>query len=312
MLRKNSSGNDYAIGSMVQYQSASYYIESYKFIICRITNTEKSILVTVSDENGIKYDVNFWLSGMNTDPNIYLDNGIPKLAEISEGDTVCMVGFKYDYKGKQQFNCIGGYFLSSEPLAYSASFNIQYYIDNIHNMIDNIKYDKLKETCNIALNNYNTEFISNPAANSHHHNYVGGLLQHTYEVMKSCCTLSDVYSVNKDVVIASALFHDIMKVKEYDISGTVRPYLNDIGHVVGSAMTFTDIANSIGVDNKIIEEVQHCILSHHGKKEWGSPIEPKSPEAMVLFCSDLLSAYINPSFLKDPNIVDKGYYDLKI
>jgi len=119
-----------------------------------------------------------------------------------------------------------------------------------------------------------------------------------------------------DILIAAALWHDFCKVREYRffwdwpantvgqkilrIPGTDEQglqkfwkhtdYGNRIHHIQGSAIEFTVAARKHGVAEDVIKQIQHCILAHHGRKEWGSPVEPQTLEALILHQADMLSA----------------------
>ena len=166
----------------------------------------------------------------------------------------------------------------------------------------------LRNTCINELNEIYNELKVKPAANKHHHNYVGGLIQHTAEVMQVADSITRNFICNKDVVIAAAFFHDLMKVKEYTDSGDYLPYSLKIGHIVGSADLFKDIAIKNDVKEEIIDEVYHCILAHHGRKEWGSPVEPQTVEAAIVHESDMISSRLNPIYIQNVNEV-KDYYN---
>lgn len=165
------------------------------------------------------------------------------------------------------------------------------------------------------------EFDICPASLSFHHAYEGGLLAHTVEVCKyslNICKL--LVPVNTDVLITSALFHDFMKIKEYrffwdepnkvggqrsltvpgkDVAGLQKFWVKNENrvkmfgeheHIIASASQFQHTALNYGVDRKTIDVVVHCILAHHGRKEWGSPVEPQTLEALILSQADMLSA----------------------
>ena len=79
--------------------------------------------------------------------------------------------------------------------------------------------------------------------------------------------------------------------------GKNETYSSRVGHISGSLSEFSSIARTCKVSKDIVEQVQHCILSHHGRKEWGSPVSPISAEAIILHNSDMISAMC-PKYLK--------------
>ena len=142
-------------------------------------------------------------------------------------------------------------------------------------------------------------FLQAPASRTNHHNFPGGLVIHTADVIKRCVSLSPSM-LNMDVVIVAAFYHDCCKVFEYDYTFdvtdpskniiTATPYRDEIGHIFGAAMMFKERCNELGTDSKFRDTVLHCILSHHGRKEWGSPVEPRIPEAWLLHSCDMMSS----------------------
>lgn len=145
---------------------------------------------------------------------------------------------------------------------------------------------------------YATVSKKHVAAKSHHHAYVGGLYQHTYEILESLRALMDtgLYGqIRAEVVAISALFHDIAKTEEYvvgdggNISST--DYIKYVGHHYGSARIVENLMDQCPAFSQADKvAVLHCILSHHGRKEWGALFEPQTPEATMLHQLDMLSS----------------------
>lgn len=137
-------------------------------------------------------------------------------------------------------------------------------------------------------------FKQAPAAKSAHHAYLGGLLEHTLNVIRTCAALADLYpQVNRDLLIAAAALHDIGKTAEFDWSRAIIYSESGqlVGHLVGGAMMVRDAAAKIeDFDELMSLALQHMILAHHGSREYGSPIEPKSIEALMLHQADDLDA----------------------
>jgi len=153
--------------------------------------------------------------------------------------------------------------------------------------------EKLDALCQFVITN--EHFRNAPAAERHHHNYRGGLIQHTAEVVCNVGNLGiSLRADQRQVLIVAAVWHDFMKVADYSIAEdgaiTKTPYYTLINHVAGSFAAFHHRAIIAGVPKEIIDRVSHCLLSHHGRKEWGSPVEPQTAEAHILHCADLMSS----------------------
>ncbi len=123
-----------------------------------------------------------------------------------------------------------------------------------------------------------------------HHGFVGGLLEHTLGVVKLCDFYCTRYKkLNKDLLITAALCHDIGKVKELS-AFPMNDYTDDgnfLGHIViGTEMVGEKIREIDGFPVRLASELKHCILSHHGEFEFGSPKKPAIIEAVALNFAD--------------------------
>jgi 3'-5' exoribonuclease len=137
-------------------------------------------------------------------------------------------------------------------------------------------------------------FCQAPAAKSMHHAYVGGLLEHTVSVMKTCSVLAQRYeSVNKELLVAGAALHDIGKIDEFNWRASISysDIGNFVGHIVSGAILVKCVADAIPeLDEMAALQIEHMIIAHHGEKEFGSPKRPKTLEAMILHMADDLDA----------------------
>ncbi len=138
-----------------------------------------------------------------------------------------------------------------------------------------------------------------PAAESVHHNFKGGLANHTYEMLRLLSGIYPVlpYPVKIERCILAVLFHDWGKIAEYIVAGdgsistTEHKYL--LGHIYISAYRLNNILKEYKVDGKEIERIVHCVLAHHGQLEYGSPVVPATQEAEIVHFVDDISAKVN-------------------
>lgn len=133
-------------------------------------------------------------------------------------------------------------------------------------------------------------FRNASAAKTVHHGFVGGLLEHTLGVTKLCDYYCTAYPVlNRDLLLTAAMCHDIGKIKEIS-PFPENDYTDDgqlLGHIVmGAQMVGEKAAGIEGFPHGLLSELQHCILAHHGKYEYGSPKVPALIEAMALNYAD--------------------------
>ncbi|MDO8736676.1 MAG: HD domain-containing protein [Thermoleophilia bacterium] len=136
-----------------------------------------------------------------------------------------------------------------------------------------------------------------PAAKGFHHNYIHGLLEHSVSVCRVAGAIADQYpEVNRDLLVTGAILHDIGKTVEFDYT-TAIDYSDSgrlLGHIVlGEKMVADAIARLEAFPEELALQLQHMILSHHGEKEYGSPIRPKTPEAFLLNHADDIDAKAN-------------------
>jgi 3'-5' exoribonuclease len=145
-----------------------------------------------------------------------------------------------------------------------------------------------------------TMYSHSPSAITHHHNYVGGNLEHTVGVVRLCLNISEMYpSINKDLLLCGAVLHDIGKLKEYSYGAAIdmSDEGNFIGHIVIGEQWIREkiqLLKKQGDDfpEELEHQLVHLILSHHGRYEWGSPKLPKLVEACILHQADLMDSQV--------------------
>jgi 3'-5' exoribonuclease len=136
-------------------------------------------------------------------------------------------------------------------------------------------------------------FREAPAAKSMHHAWIGGLLEHVVSLIGICELAAKHYSVHRDLLLTGAILHDIGKLEElrwgtsfdYTIEGQL------LGHItIGIGMIERKIAAIPDFPPGLRVLVEHVVLSHHGKYEYGSPKLPMIPEAVLLHYLDDMDA----------------------
>jgi 3'-5' exoribonuclease len=135
-----------------------------------------------------------------------------------------------------------------------------------------------------------------PAARAVHHAYRGGFLEHILSMAEAGRMLAVLYGASADLVVAGAILHDIGKLQEldYDTTTTYTRDGNLLGHITQGALLVHDACRALpGFPDALRAEVLHLIVSHHGERALGSPVEPLSVEAFILSAVDDLDATIN-------------------
>ena len=137
-------------------------------------------------------------------------------------------------------------------------------------------------------------FQFHSAAKSVHHGFVGGLLEHTLSVTDICDYLAGHYpELNRDLLVCAAMFHDIGKLRELSVLPE-NDYTDEgqlLGHIIIGAEMIRERSRTIpGFPEKLLTELLHCILAHHGELEFGSPKKPALLEALALSFADNMDA----------------------
>jgi 3'-5' exoribonuclease len=174
--------------------------------------------------------------------------------------------------------------------------------------IQTIADPRLRTLCDAFLNEWGDRFRRTAAARKYHHARRGGLVEHTAQMMRIAKEIAPLYpQLNLDLLIAGILFHDSGKLWENALpeNGFVMAY-DELGELVGHISIGLELVNSLW--RKLYAEnadawktylppsedvrmhLLHLIGSHHGEKELGSPVFPKTPEAMALHYIDNLDA----------------------
>lgn len=151
-------------------------------------------------------------------------------------------------------------------------------------------------TAYILLEGALTEtFALAPAARGMHHAYVGGLLEHSLSMANLADYLARHYDyVNRDLLICGALLHDLGKALAYNLeegfTHTVDGRL--VGHIVRGIVLIEQAAAELDFPAADLQQLVHLIAAHHGTNEWGSPVTPKTLEAILLHQIDLLDSRV--------------------
>ncbi len=143
-------------------------------------------------------------------------------------------------------------------------------------------------------------FAQAPAAKSMHHAHLGGLLEHTLSVMgmaeRACAHYRDL---NRDLVLAGVFLHDVGKTAElsYQRSFGYTDAGNLLGHIALEAQWISQAMGRIpDFPEELRLQILHIVLSHHGRLEFGSPVLPKTPEALLVHYLDDLDGKLEAMF----------------
>jgi 3'-5' exoribonuclease len=167
---------------------------------------------------------------------------------------------------------------------------------------EQIDDEALRQLVVDILEAHRDELLTLPAAKRNHHAFVGGYLEHVLNVVRTCCHLADKYGelytdleppLDKDIVVAGAVLHDIGKLRELATSAAGAEYTaagSLIGHVLQGRDIVREAAAGRTIDGEKLLRLEHVIISHQRLPEWGAPKPPMTPEALIVHYADDLDA----------------------
>ncbi len=222
-------------------------------------------------------------------------------AEFDEGDVVAVQGRAEDYKGELQVVITSlrrldqGEYLPTDFIP-ATDKDVSALLAGLQEQARSMKDEHLRPLVLAFLEDhaFTDEFKVCPASRRLHHSRLGGLIEHTASVTELCdLAASHFPNIDRDLLIAGAILHDIGKIEEYhyalSIERTTQGTL--IGHVViGDEMVRQRIAAIPDFPEQKALLLRHILVSHHGQLEYGSPKRPKTREAMTLHALENLDA----------------------
>lgn len=168
----------------------------------------------------------------------------------------------------------------------------------IVNIVSAFSDTELKNVVLGMLSDNRENMVSFPAAEKLHHAMRGGLLYHTLSIVRLAESVCAIYPfVDRELLLSGAILHDIAKIREYSLSpaGVVDGHTLEgmlLGHLVMGAEDVGRKCDELGISSEKKYLLQHMLISHHGKLEFGAAVRPAFIEAELLSQLDLLDANI--------------------
>ena len=214
------------------------------------------------------------------------------------GTVILVTGDVIEYRGATQMKILSVASIEQSRVDYTrfclaSPIPQQELVRRLNGYLKSIKNEDVSRIVNYIVDNHYDEFISYPAAVRNHHEFGSGLLYHTISMCDLAELLSSYYSnVDRDLLLAGVILHDIGKTSE--LSGPIATKYTLEGKLVGHISIMVSEIRAAGEHLNIRSEVplllQHMILSHHGEKDYGSPVPPLTREAFLLHVIDDLDA----------------------
>lgn len=222
----------------------------------------------------------------------------PGIGEYAAGDYIEVVGEVITFNGAKQAKltrirkCQEGEYDPADYLPCTDK-NIGEMYEQVLSYINSMKNEYLKKLLQsffVEDEEFIKAFKNSSAAKMVHHGFIGGLLEHTLSVTNLCNYFAGAYPlIKRDLLLTAALCHDIGKIREIS-AFPENDYTDEgqlLGHiVVGVEMVSEKIRLIEGFPVKLANELKHCIVSHHGELEYGSPKKPALIEAVALNFAD--------------------------
>ncbi|MFH0888109.1 MAG: HD domain-containing protein [Planctomycetota bacterium] len=296
---------------------------SHKFIKdLSAYDTVDQVFQVVSKQQRIKRDglpyLNLELRDKTGKIQAKMWDNLPKTDSIVEHGFVCVKGQIELYKSALQL--VISSLASASPEDINQEFfisktskDIELLYEEFKGILSGVKDPFLAELIQQFLtdNDFVREFKTTTAAIERHHPYSGGLLEHTVNILNIASRISEYYKIiNTDLLLTGIFLHDIGKIKEYEIK--ITPQMTDegrlIGHtILGIVMLEEKIRNIKDFPSLYKSLLEHLIGSHHGQYDYGAPVLPMTPEALLLHYLDNLDARMGEYQLLSKDLPSGGW-----
>ncbi|MBO4894816.1 MAG: HD domain-containing protein [Clostridia bacterium] len=244
--------------------------------------------MTISDSSG-EMNAKFWdVKELHVKFSVY--------------DFVKVRGSVVSYNGSEQFrvdrirHVTDADNVKIEDYVESTTLSGTVMLRQIENTVAAFKSEELKKLVTAVIDENREKLLYWPAALKLHHAVRGGLLFHTLSILRLAKGVADIYTfVNTDLLYSGIILHDIAKIDEIKVSesGIASDYTvkgNLLGHLVMGAINIDRTGRQLGISDETLTLIEHMLISHHGKPEFGAAQFPMFIEAEILSELDLLDA----------------------
>jgi 3'-5' exoribonuclease len=216
------------------------------------------------------------------------------LDSLKSGDVVHVAAKLQEYQGNLELNINQDSLTRLNPSQYDANFFIEeskkdpnQLYQAIQATINRIEHPQLQKLCNefYADQTFKHQLLKSPATKSHHHSYIGGLLEHIHDMLHLAIYLTKIYpKLDKDLLLSATLLCNIGKVNHLKTTTSIN--ITSEGYMLGDMLLSVRMLE-LKLSNTILEEstrlkLLNCLISQFGKLKNGSPRNPATPEALAL------------------------------
>ncbi|AMW99852.1 3'-5' exoribonuclease YhaM [Rummeliibacillus stabekisii] len=255
-----------------------------------VTTVGKPFMTLILQDKSGSIEAKLWDTGEEQE-KLYQAGGIVRVG-----------GEIHDYRGKLQLRIKAirpvkaDENISVTDLVQSAEIPKEELFNQLMEFFFEIQNPTISRITRYLIMENQQSLMTYPAATKNHHDYASGLLDHVVSMLKLGKAIADLYPVlNRDLLYAGIILHDIGKVIELSgpISTSYTVEGNMLGHISIMVTEIAIAAKELNVDGEEVMLLQHMVLSHHGKEEWGSPKKPMLQEAEILHYIDNIDAKMN-------------------
>ncbi|MEI5906442.1 3'-5' exoribonuclease YhaM [Bacillus spongiae] len=276
--------HDYEVGTTVDIYAL------IKTVTKGTTNTGKPFLTIALQDKSGEMEAKLWDASEQDERNYQAET------------IVKVVGDIHNYRGKNQFkirqirltnpsdNVEIADFLETAPLDQEEMS------EKLTQYIFEMKNPNIQRITRHLLKKHYHAFLEYPAATKNHHEFVSGLAFHVVSMLDLAKALCKLYpTLDSDLLYAGIILHDLGKVIELSgpVSTTYTVEGNLLGHITIMVNEIGKAADELSISGEEVMVLQHLVLSHHGKAEWGSPKAPMIMEAEMLHYIDNIDAKMN-------------------
>ncbi|MGG0655191.1 3'-5' exoribonuclease YhaM [Rummeliibacillus pycnus] len=255
-----------------------------------VTTMGKPFMTLILQDKSGSVEAKLWDTGEEQE-NMYQAGGIVRIG-----------GEIHDYRGKLQLRIKTirpvnpDENISVTDLVQSAETPKEALFDQLMEFFFEIKNPNISRLTRYLIMENQESVMTFPAATKNHHDYASGLLDHVVSMLKLGKAIADLYpTLNRDLLYSGIILHDIGKIVE--LSGPVSTSYtvtgNMLGHISIMVSEIALAAEKLNIEGEEVMLLQHMVLSHHGKEEWGSPKKPMLQEAEMLHYIDNIDAKMN-------------------
>lgn len=167
--------------------------------------------------------------------------------------------------------------------------------ERLDKYLNSFKDKDVEKITKAVISHFYDKYVTYPAAVKIHHEFGSGIIHHSLAMADLAEDVAKRYpQVDRDLLVAGALMHDIGKTIEYENplmpAQTVEGKL--CGHIAIMYAEFKKIVDNLDIKSEVPVLLEHMILAHHGKLEWGSPVQPATREAWLLSQIDLIDSHM--------------------